>query len=191
MTLDTVRSAPDMPSIPALEEPLVCEHVSLRLADERDIPEILIAHQDDPQLHVRLGLKRPPSGAELGRQMELGERERQTGVRARLTILEPGSDDCRGRISVHSIDWDHGRAELGIWMAPQVRGRGLAAAALRLAARWLFAQCGLERLQLLTEPDNEPMLRAARAAGFVEQRMQRRLDVEMIVLSLSGDELAS
>lgn len=180
-----------MPSIPALEQPLVCERVGLRLAEERDIPEILIAHQDDPQLHARLGLKRPPSGAELGRQMELAARERETGVRARLTILEPGSDECRGRVSVHSIDWDSGRAELGIWLAPQVRGRGLATAALRLAAGWLFDQCGLERVQLLTEPDNEAMLRAARAAGFVECGMQRRLDVDMIVLSLDRDELAS
>jgi RimJ/RimL family protein N-acetyltransferase len=180
-----------MPSIPALEEPLVGEHVGLRLADERDIPEILIAHQDDPQLYARLGLKRPPSGAELGRQMELAEQERETGVRARLTILEPGSDECRGRISVHSIDWDHGRAEVGIWLAPNVRGRGLATAALRLAAHWLFDQCGLEQVQLLTEPENEPMLRAARAAGFVERGMQQRLDVEMIMLSLGRDELES
>ena len=178
-----------MPSIPALDTPLFNERVGLRLAAERDIPEILIAHQDDPELYARLGLRRPPSGAELGRQIELAERERTTGMRARLTIIEPGSDECRGRISVHSIDWDGHRAELGIWLAPQARGRGLATAALRLAARWLFEECGLERVQLLTEPDNEPMLRAAHAAGFVEEGMRRRSDVDMIVLSLGPDEL--
>jgi RimJ/RimL family protein N-acetyltransferase len=177
-----------MPSIPRLEQPLLGEHVGLRPAAERDIPEILIAHQDDPQLFSRLGLQRPPSGAELGRQMELAERELESGVRCRLTILEPGSDACRGRLSVHSIDWESGLAELGMWLAPQARGRGLAPAALLLAARWLFDECELEQVQLLTEPDNEPMLRAARAAGFVEQGMRRRSDVDMIVMSLRRDE---
>jgi RimJ/RimL family protein N-acetyltransferase len=180
-----------MPSIPRLEQPVVGERVGLRLAAERDIPEVLIAHQDDPELYARLGLQRPPSGAELGRQIELAERERETGVRVRLTVVEPGSDECRGRISVHSIDWESGRAELGMWLAPQARGRGLAPAALRLAAGWLFDECGLERVELLTEPDNEPMLRAARAAGFVERGMSRRSDVEMIVMSLRRDELES
>jgi RimJ/RimL family protein N-acetyltransferase len=180
-----------MPSIPRLEQPVVGERVGLRLAAERDIPEVLIAHQDDPELYARLGLQRPPSGAELGRQIELAERERETGVRVRLTVVEPGSDECRGRISVHSIDWESGRAELGMWLAPQARGRGLAPAALRLAAGWLFDECGLERVELLTEPDNEPMLRAARAAGFVERGMRRRSDVEMIVMSLRRDELES
>jgi RimJ/RimL family protein N-acetyltransferase len=180
-----------MPSIPRLERPLVGERVGLRMAAERDIPEILIAHQDDPGLYARLGLARPPSGAELGRQMELAEREREDGVRVRLTIVEPGADECRGRISVHSVDWDSGRAELGMWLAPQARGRGLAPAALRLVAGWLFENCELERVELLTEPDNEPMLRAAVAAGFVEQGMKRRSDVDMIVMSLHRDELQS
>src|SRR5438105_9654710 len=127
-----------MPSIPELDPPLEDGRVALRLAAERDIPEILIAHQDDPELHARLGLQRPPSGAELGRQVELADRERATGARVRLTILEPGSDTCRGRISIHNIDWNRGRAELGIWLAPQSRGKGLARAGLRLAVSWLF-----------------------------------------------------
>jgi RimJ/RimL family protein N-acetyltransferase len=178
-----------LPSIPGLEQPLIGERVGLRLAAERDIPEILIAHQDDPELYARLGLSRPPSGAELGRQIETAERDREAGIRLRLTIVEPGSDRCRGRISVHSVDWEVRTAELGIWLAPQARGRGLARDSLRLAAVWLFERCDLETVQLLTEPDNEPMLRAARAAGFAEQGMRRRSDVDMIVMSLRRDEL--
>src|SRR5947209_3670654 len=186
-----------MPSLPLLEDPIADSGVALRDAAERDIPEILIAHQDDPELHVRLGLPRPPSGAELGRQMELADRERVAGARVRLTILDPGSDDCRGRVSVHNIDWNQGRAELGIWLAPQARGRGLAPAALQLAARWLFEDWGLERLDVLTEPDNEPMLDAARSAGFVEEGVVQRYNsdrgshVKMIVLSLRPDDLQS
>ena len=133
-----------MPAIPIIEQPLSNDQVALRLAAERDIPEVLIAHQDDPQLYESLGLPRPPSGAELGRRMEDAEHDRRAGARVTLTILEPGSDDCRGQIEVYDVDWDTRRTSLQIWLAPQVRGRGVERAALGLVRRWLSEECGLD-----------------------------------------------
>ena len=43
-----------------------------------------------------------------------------------------------GQIRVEAVDWDHARAELTIWLAPQARGRGLGRNALRLAGEWLL-----------------------------------------------------
>jgi RimJ/RimL family protein N-acetyltransferase len=186
-----------MPSLPFLDPPVADRRVALRDAAERDIPEILIAHQDDPQLYARLGLERPPSGAELGRQIEEAGIEHQTGTRARLTIVEPPSDDFRGRVLVRNVDWENARAELGVWVVPEARGHGLARAALRLAARWLFDSCGLARLELLTEPDNQPMLRAAAAAGFGHEGVLRRharrgkSRQDMAILSLLAGELGA
>jgi RimJ/RimL family protein N-acetyltransferase len=179
-----------MPSFPDLVAPLRSEQVTLRFESERDIPEILIAHQDDPELHVRLGLVRAPSGAELGRRTEGEPRERASGSGVRFTILEPGSDTCRGQLDVHRVDWDHLRAEAGIWIAPGFRRRGLASAALRLGGRWLFEACGLARLELLTEPANLAMIAAARAAGLAEEGVLRayvrerdhRLDLAVLSL---------
>ena len=185
-----------MASIPPLPQPLSDGQVALRFALPRDIPEILIAYQDDPRLHVRMSRDRPPSGAELGRELEAAEGDRAAGTRASLTIIKPPGDECCGDVSVHSIDWEQRRAELGIWVAPALRGQGLGRRALRLAARWLFDACSLERLQLLTDPDNEPMLRAARAAGFVHEGVLRgfRRGPEgrrnMAVLSLLAEDLA-
>jgi len=184
-----------MPAIPAPSAPISDGQVSLRLGAERDIPEILIAHQDDPDLALRLGLERPPSGAELGRQAENADADRAAGAGVDLTVLEAGSDVCRGRVTAHHFDWDDLRAELGIWLAPQVRGQGLAPRALRLAGRWLFSACGIARLELLTEIDNAPLLHAADAAGFVHEGVLRaylrergaRLDVA--VLSLLATDL--
>jgi RimJ/RimL family protein N-acetyltransferase len=167
-----------MPVIPELVEPLTDGHVVLRAAAERDIPEILIAYQDDPQLHIVLGQNRPPSAAELGRRSEAADADRVTGTRIHLAIVEPGSDVCRGEVNAHHFDWDHARAELGIWLAPQARGRGIAPRALRLASAWLFDACRLERVQLLTSPENEAMLRAARRAGFVQEGVLRRYAIE-------------
>jgi RimJ/RimL family protein N-acetyltransferase len=184
-----------MPAFDELVQPLRGERVALRLAAERDIPETLIAHQDDPRLHVHLGLDRPPSGAELGRRAEGEPAERAAGVRLALTILTPGSEDCRGQIEVHGADWEHERASLGIWVAPGYRGRGVAREALRLAGGWLFSANGLMRLALLTEPANEPMIRAARAAGFTQEGVlrsygrERGRRVDLAVLSLIPADL--
>jgi [ribosomal protein S5]-alanine N-acetyltransferase len=179
-----------MPSFPDLAEPLQSERVALRFMAERDIPEILIAHQDDPTLSERMGLVRPPSGAELGRRSEGEPGERAAGNAVAFTILEPGDDTCRGQLDVHHVDWDHLRAEAGVWVAPQFRGHGMASDALRLVGAWLFDVCGLLRLELLTEPDNAAMLASARAAGLVDEGVLRqyvrergqRLDVTVLSL---------
>jgi RimJ/RimL family protein N-acetyltransferase len=182
-------------SFPHLIDPLTDGDVVLRDALERDIPEILIAYQDDPQLHVRLGEQRPPSGAELGRREERAATERAAGTRLTLTITEPGSDVCRGQVHVRDVDWDNDRAELGIWLAPQARGRGMAGPALRMAAVWLLTNTELERVQVTATPDNEAMIRAARAAGFVDEGVLRGYvrvggrRADAAILSLLPDDL--
>jgi RimJ/RimL family protein N-acetyltransferase len=177
-----------------LDRPLSDGTVAIRDAAERDIPEILIAYQDDPQMHIWFGADRPPSGAELGRQMESEPGWRAAGTRATWTILAPGSDVCRGQVNLHHIDWEHARGELGVWLAPQVRGRGLAQHALRLVSGWLF-DLGLERVHLLTDPDNGAMVRCAVAAGFVHEGVLRsyqaergaRVDVAVLSLLVTDD----
>lgn len=162
-----------MPAIPELNEPLSDGHASIRLAAERDIPEVLIAHQEDPLLVRALGLERPPSGAQLGRAMEEAPVRRATGLGVTLTILESGSDDCRGQIEADRFDWEHAHANLGIWVAPDARGGDLGRRALALAAAWLIDACGLVRVQLLTPPGNEPAIGAARGAGFTHEGVLR------------------
>ncbi len=184
-----------MPGFPDLPAPLGDGAVALRLGAERDIPEILIAYQDDPHLHERLGLERPPSGAELGRHAEQAALERAAGDHLTLTILEPGADVCRGQIYITHVEWRHARAEVGMWLAPQVRGRGLGGRALRLASGWLLGNTRLERLQIVTEPDNEPMLATARAAGYVHEGVlrgytrERGARVDCAILSLLPSDL--
>jgi RimJ/RimL family protein N-acetyltransferase len=167
-----------MPSFPDLGPPLRGPTARLRLVAERDIPEILIGHQDDPRLHEALRLERPPSGAELGRRVEHEAGERAAGAGVWLTILDGvgGADSlsvCRGQVGVHDVDWDHLRAGLSIWVAPADRGRGLGAGALALAGAWLLGVCGMMRVELHAPPDNQALARAAAAAGFVAEGVLR------------------
>ena len=184
-----------MSSFPRLADPLIDGRVALRDYEERDIPEILIAYQDDPRLHLLNREDRPPTGAELGSRAEREAGARGAGERATLTVLEPVDDTCRGQVRVENVDWDHRRAELAIWLAPQVRGRGLGRTALRLSGAWLLETCGLARLEMLAEPENLAAIHAAQAAGFVregvlrEYQRKRGKGIDMVVLSLIGADL--
>jgi len=158
-----------MPALPCLEQPLSDGVAVLRLSAERDIPEVLIAYQDDPALHLVLGERRPPTGAQLGRRAERAPARLRAGEGATLTVLEAGDDVCRGEVRVGPIDWGRGSAELAVWIAPGRRGRGLGRRALRLASAWLLGEVGLERVSLAGDPGNAALLAAARGAGFAAQ----------------------
>lgn len=162
-----------MPAIPELTDLLCNGRVGLRLAAERDIPEVLIAHQDDPGLAAAVGLERPPSGAQLGRALEDAPGRREAGADVTLTIVEADTDECRGQVTADRFDWEHGHADLAIWVAPHARRRGLGRGALSLAAEWLLDAGGLVRVQLLCPPGNEAVIRAALAAGFAHEGVLR------------------
>jgi RimJ/RimL family protein N-acetyltransferase len=137
-----------MPSIPQPPERMGDEFIELRPIAEWDIPEVLIAHQDDRELHQWLGLSRPPTGAQLGSEVEQAEAHRLAGDSLKLTIVEPGSNDCRGRVEVDRFDWQGGSADVRIWVAPQLRGRGYEQRAAELAGEWLRSTVGLRELSI-------------------------------------------
>lgn len=186
-----------MPSFPELPNLLCDRAVCVRLAAERDIPEVLIAYQDDRELHRRMGEERPPTGAELGRRAEQAEADRLAGTRLTVTIVEGEEDTCRGQLEIDRIDWDNLGAELAIWVAPERRGRGLGSGALRVVASWLLQECGLYRVAVMTEPDNAPMIGAAQRAGFTSEgvlrgyRRRQRGRIDVVALSLVRRDLRS
>ena len=75
--------------------------------------------------------------------------------------------------SLHDVDLDDRRAAVGYWLAADARGRGIATHAVRLIARWAFAELALARLEITCGPDNEPSLRVAERCGFVREGLLR------------------
>jgi RimJ/RimL family protein N-acetyltransferase len=135
-----------MPSIPEPPDRLGDDLVELREIAGWDIPEVLIAHQDDRDLHKRLGLEKPPSGAQLGSEVEHAHAQRLAGESLRFTIVAPGGNDCRGRVEVGDFDWDQSSAVMRVWVASQLRGRGYELRASDLASEWLRNAAGLEHI---------------------------------------------
>jgi len=73
-----------------------------------------------------------------------------------------------GSVSLWGIDLHNRKGHLGISLGPPARGRGYGSDACRVLLRYAFHDRGLRRVQLEVLADNEPALRAYRAAGFVE-----------------------
>ena len=71
----------------------------------------------------------------------------------------------------HGTDLDH-IAELGYWVAPAARGKGLATRGARLVCDFGFA-IGLRRISALVLPENEASRRTALAAGFELETIHR------------------
>jgi len=65
------------------------------------------------------------------------------------------------------------RGRIGYWVAAPARGRGVCAGALRLLARAAFDELGLQRLELITDPDNVASQRCAKRVGFRREGVMR------------------
>lgn len=62
---------------------------------------------------------------------------------------------------------------IGIWIAPEHRGKGHASRAQRLVCDYLFANSALERVEAGTEADNVAEQRALEKAGFTREGVLR------------------
>ena len=63
-------------------------------------------------------------------------------------------------------------ATLGYWVTSSARGRGVAPAALALAADHAWQVLGLHRLAVEVRPENAPSLRVVRKLGFREEGLR-------------------
>jgi RimJ/RimL family protein N-acetyltransferase len=90
--------------------------------------------------------------------------------RAQYAIADPDSGRLLGTIG---LAYRRGTvAEVGYWVAPWARGRGVATAATRALSERAFAD-GIARLELRTEPENTYSQRVALAAGYSWESLQR------------------
>ena len=73
-------------------------------------------------------------------------------------------------MSVNSMNY---RGRIGYWVAASVRGRGVCTRALRLVSGWAFNELELQRLELITDPDNVASQRVAEKVGFQREGVLR------------------
>jgi RimJ/RimL family protein N-acetyltransferase len=119
---------------------------------------------------------------------------RRAGETFDAAVVDAGDGSLLGAIALTSIDWRHERAEVGYWVAPWARRRGVATRAVRLLSAWTFAHTDIGRLDLMTYVGNVASERVAERAGFTREGVLRgfylakdgRRDVTMFRLLRPG-----
>ena len=142
------------------EGPLTDGVVALRPFDERDLPAIDEGLRDR-EIQRWFDVSRLTAREYLERKT----RAWVNGEAASFAVCDAADHQaCLGQVFIE-LD-DDGRADVGYWLLPAARGRGLAVRAVALAAEWAFREGQIARLQLRAEPANVASVRVAERCRF-------------------------
>jgi RimJ/RimL family protein N-acetyltransferase len=153
--------------------PLADDVVLLRPWREADVPGIVLAFSD-PVMQGFSWRTTPYSETDAREFLAEQEEARLRGDELNFALAGPHDQDVMlGAVSLDKVRLDQGCAAVGYWLAPGARGRGAAAHAVRLLARWAFAELALARLELTCGPDNEASQHVAERCGFSREGLLR------------------
>jgi RimJ/RimL family protein N-acetyltransferase len=111
---------------------------------------------------------------EEGRAFIERQRDRQTSGRGlSLAIADPPTGEAKGLVFL-GLGPGRGHCDLGYWLIPAARRRGLGTEAVRLVSRWVLTHTGVHRLAAQVVPDNVPSIALLRNLGFSEEGVLRR-----------------
>ena len=149
--------------------------VAIRPLTTADAAPFVRAFKDDPTLGVIIGSETDPTEEEIEKQ---AQDTPGPGRLPTLAIADAGSLKFLGSIGVYRIDENHRRGEVGFWLTPAARRRGVGTRAVRLLTGWAFDTLGFDRVELTTTPDNAATRRLAAGLGFKEEGVMRERDLE-------------
>jgi RimJ/RimL family protein N-acetyltransferase len=78
-----------------------------------------------------------------------------------------------GEITIKNVDWDIPSGELGYFIDPAHRRKGLASEAMRALLSTCLGDLGFRRIYVRIFPDNASSLALAQAAGFIKEGVHR------------------
>jgi RimJ/RimL family protein N-acetyltransferase len=96
------------------------------------------------------------------------------GQRAEFVAEDAATGTPLGRVGLGL--YEAGSAEVGYWVDPRGRNRGVATSAVRAVCRWAFTSLGVELIEWRCEVGNTASRRVAEKAGFlIEATLRKRL----------------
>lgn len=97
-----------------------------------------------------------------------------TGTALGWAVRAALSGELLGQVSLLHIDHDQRDAELGYWLLPHSRGRGVGTTAALAVTRYAFEAMDLRRVQLFHAVENPASCALATRAGFVYEGTHRQ-----------------
>jgi RimJ/RimL family protein N-acetyltransferase len=139
--------------------------IRLRLRADSDTPSIIEACRD-PDVVRWTRVPEDYDEQAAGEWAMESERQRERGEGLHLVIADASSDGFLGSIGVHRINRIEGRCDVGYFLAPWARGRGVMTRAIQLLSRWIFESFPIERIEVTIEPANAASRAVAERAGY-------------------------
>jgi len=178
-----------------LPDPLLNDGmVSLRPWLEEDLSLMTQALQD-PEIPRWTTIPAPYGERDAREYLARAQPDRLAGRELGLAVVDAAQGTLLGGCGLSRFDWPDLKCEIGYWIAREARGRTVGTRAVRLLAHWALGPLGLERVELLVDPRNEPSTRLAASAGFVREGLmrayRRRGDGrwDLVMYSLLRDDL--
>lgn len=151
---------------------LATARIALRSFRSSDVPWIALACDRPEMARFVPVLPSPYTEEDAAAFVAYAEEAWAEGVSAPFAI-DSAQGEPLGSIEVHLSSHDPALAGVGYWLRPEARGRGTATEALRLVSRWAFEALAVERLSLITDPENTASQRVAERAGFLREGVLR------------------
>lgn len=135
--------------------------VRLRPYAATDLADLLASFRDDEIKQWNPG----PTDETAAREWYEARNDWTSGAHASWALTDH-SDRLLGSVSLHRIDLPQLAAEVGYWVSPWARGRGVATRGVRLALTYGFVDLGLHRITLCHATENAASCAVARRTGF-------------------------
>jgi RimJ/RimL family protein N-acetyltransferase len=101
--------------------------------------------------------------------------QRERGEAIQFSLRDSDTGEFLGCLLFNLIDWSRQACNVGFWLLPHARGRGVLQRALALGIDWMVS-IGMERFGATTDVDNVVTQRALEKAGFAREGILRGLN---------------
>jgi RimJ/RimL family protein N-acetyltransferase len=160
------------PEIALPSRPLVDGPAVLRPVRMADVPELVRICRDESIIYWA-GWPSPFGEADAREWVRTRAALRTIGETVDLLVVDGDSNRVAGWLALHSIDRANRRASIGLFLAPEARGKGLMSRSLNMFTTWVFETMPIDRLELLTLTTNQPTLALAERCGYVREGVLR------------------
>jgi RimJ/RimL family protein N-acetyltransferase len=161
-----------MPEIPLPDPPLDNGTVALRPWRQSDLRALVEACQD-PEIPRWTAVPTPYGEHDAREYLARAEIDRRSGRELGLAVVDTGDGALLGSCGLARFDWQDRKVEVGYWVAAPARRRSVGSRATALLSRWALEGLGMQRVELLVNPSNEPSQRLAERAGFTREGLLR------------------
>ena len=153
---------------------LTVDDLVLRPWRSTDAPAVLAICQD-PEIARWVTIPEPFLPADAEAFIEGAAEMWRDEAGAPFAIVDAATERVLGAVTRFGPDGH--QATIGLWLAPEARGRGVGTRAIRLVADWTFAMTAVIRIDTFIMVGNEPSERMVERAGFQREGVLRAWDL--------------